>query len=93
MEFLLRIDLVLPADMPDERRDQLLTDEHAHALELRRSGAIKRFWRLPGGTSNVGVWEARDATHLHELLSGLPLFPWLVVDVTALADHPLDAAG
>jgi muconolactone D-isomerase len=91
MEFLLRIDLALPADMPDAQRDRLLAEEHAHALDLRRSGAIKRFWRLPGGTSNVGIWEAADATHLHQLVSGLPLFPWLVVDVTALAAHPLEA--
>jgi muconolactone D-isomerase len=91
MEFLVRIDLALPADMPDERSAELLAAEHTRAVELRRSGAIQRFWRLPGGMANVGVWAADDATHLHELISGLPLFPWLKVEVTALADHPLEA--
>jgi muconolactone delta-isomerase len=44
--------------------------------------------RLPGGLRNVGIWEAPDAT---ELISGLPLFPWIDADVTALVRHPLEA--
>ena len=39
----------------------------------------------------MGVWEAADATELHELISSLPLFPWIDAEVTPLATHPLDA--
>lgn len=91
MEFLVEIGLALPESMPDERRAALLAAEHQHALELRRTGAIQRFWRVPGGMRNIGIWKARDATHLHDLISGLPLFPWLDAQVTALAAHPLEA--
>ncbi len=91
MEFLVEIDLAPPTDMPDARWQELLSAEHAAAIELRRQGVIRRFWRLPGTTSNVGLWEAQDATHLHEVISALPLFPWLrVVRVTALAAHPVE---
>ena len=33
---------------------------------------------------------AEDAAELHEHLSGLPLFPWLDIGVTALATHPFE---
>jgi muconolactone D-isomerase len=91
MEFLVRIDVELPADMPAERRAELAAAEHERGLQLRRAGTIRRIWRLPGGLRNVGVWEARDATELHEAIAGLPLYAWLRVEVTALARHPLEA--
>jgi muconolactone D-isomerase len=50
-----------------------------------------RIWRIPGRTANVGIWEAPDATALHDLVSSLPLFPWLDVTVTPLARHYLEA--
>jgi len=91
MEFLVRIAVRLPADMPDARKAELTAAERDYGAELRRRGAIQRIWRVPGATRNVGIWEARDATELHELLSGLPLFPWVEAEVTALAQHPLEA--
>jgi muconolactone D-isomerase len=91
MEFLVGIEVRLPGDMPAARRAELAAAEREHGLALRRQGAIQRIWRLPGGLRNVGIWEARDATELHELISGLPLFPWIDADVTALARHPLEA--
>jgi muconolactone D-isomerase len=81
----------LPADMPDARKAELTAAERDYGAELRRRGAIQRIWRVPGATRNVGIWEARDATELHELISGLPLFPWVEAEVTALAQHPLEA--
>ncbi|MBB4660503.1 muconolactone Delta-isomerase [Conexibacter arvalis] len=93
MEFLVRIDVALPPELPAARRAELLAAEREHGLALRRSGAIERIWRLPGGLRNVGVWVADDATQLHELICGLPLHPWAQIEVTALATHPLEAGG
>jgi muconolactone D-isomerase len=59
-------------------------------MELRRSGVIRRIWRIPGRFANVGIWDAPDATALHQYVSSLPLFPWLDVQVTALALHHLE---
>jgi muconolactone D-isomerase len=53
------------------------------------AGVIVSIWRIPGGLRNVGVWEAADATELHEQLASLPVFPWLEAGVTPLAEHPL----
>lgn len=90
MEFLVRIEVALPADMPEARRAELTAAERERGRELRRDGTIRRIWRVPGGMRNVGVWEAADATELHAALASLPLFPWIAADVTALAVHPLE---
>jgi muconolactone D-isomerase len=92
MEFLVRIEVSLPPDMPMEQREELLAAELACGKHLVRRGVIRRIWRIPGGLRNVGIWESPDATHLHEAISTLPLFAWMQADVLALAQHPLDKA-
>jgi muconolactone D-isomerase len=41
----------------------------------------------------VGIWAASDATELHSLIEGLPMYPWLRAEVVPLAVHPLEAEG
>jgi muconolactone D-isomerase len=36
------------------------------------------------------LYQATDATELHQLISSLPLWPWMDVSVEALATHPLE---
>lgn len=38
--------------------------------------------------ANVSVLDVGSVDELHELLSGLPLFPYLDIRVTPLARHP-----
>lgn len=93
MRFLVEIRVELPPELRDpesERRRQLLASELARGVELRRAGAIASIWRVPGALRNLGVWEAEDATALHELISSLPLFPWIECTVTPLAEHPVE---
>jgi muconolactone D-isomerase len=89
MRFLVRIDVQLPGEMAHAERERLLADERRRGRELVAAGAIRSIWRIPGGLRNVGIWEAPDATALHDLIASLPLYPWLAVEVTALAEHPL----
>jgi muconolactone D-isomerase len=89
MQFLVQIDVRLPPDLPAAEREALLQAELVRGRELVAAGSIVSIWRIPGALRNVGIWEARDATDLHELITSLPLFPWLTCDVTALAQHPL----
>jgi muconolactone D-isomerase len=90
VEFLVEIRVELPGAMPVEEREPLLAAELARGHELKAAGKIKAIWRVPGGIHNVGVWEALDATELHELLESLPVYPWMSAEVTALAQHPLN---
>ena len=92
MEFLVEIEPGRKPGLEGEAQADLVARERARGRELRASGAIRRIWRIPGRAgANVGVWEAPDATVLHELISSLPAFPWMDVRVTALAEHPLEA--
>lgn len=90
MEFLVQISVELPAELAPESRARLREEELARGRELREAGVIRAIWRVPGGLRNVGIWEAEDATALHEAIESLPLFPWLVAEVTPLAEHPID---
>jgi muconolactone D-isomerase len=92
-EFLVEIEIALPPSTPEEERAALYAAEAVRGLELRDAGSIVRIWRVPGRRANVGVWRAADATELHELLASLPLFPWMDVRVSALAEHPLMREG
>ncbi|NDL56431.1 muconolactone Delta-isomerase family protein [Phytoactinopolyspora mesophila] len=88
MEFLVRTENRLPNDTPDEVRDQLRTEERGRAQQLREAGILKRLWRVPGRNATVGLYEAADATELHDALASLPMWKWMEVSVEALATHP-----
>jgi muconolactone D-isomerase len=91
MEFLVHIQISLPEEMGDERRDELTVAEAERAAALLAEGTIRRIWRIPGRTANVGIWEAEDASHLHAKLGSLPLSRWMDIEVEALALHPAEA--
>jgi muconolactone D-isomerase len=88
MEFLVRFDVNPPASMSAEERERLRALERIRATELRELGILRRLWRVPGRRSVVGLWEAPDATVLHDALASLPMFPWMDVTVEPLATHP-----
>ena len=93
MEFLVRIEVRLPAELEGETRRELTERELARGRALQDAGSIVRIWRIPGRLANVAIWRAADATELHDLLTSLPLFPFMDVEVEALALHPLEASG
>jgi muconolactone D-isomerase len=88
MEFLVRFEINQPESMTSDERERLRGIERARAMELREQGILKRLWRVPGRRAVVGLWEAADATALHDALASLPMFPWMDVSVEALATHP-----
>ena len=92
MEFLVRIEVRWPPDGDAALKADLVEKERARSRELAASGVLKRLWRIPGRWANYGLWQAKDATELHAAIASLPFFPWLDVEVTALAAHPSDPA-
>jgi muconolactone D-isomerase len=90
MEYLVHIEVRWPADGDPDQLARLTAAERDRAAELAAAGTIRRLWRVPGRRANWGVWEAPDATALHAAIASLPLFPWLSVEVHALAAHPSD---
>jgi muconolactone D-isomerase len=91
VEFLVRIQVNLPPDMPGEQRRRLVEAETGRGGELMAEGALVRIWRVPGRHANVSLYRAADATELHALLTSLPLWPWMDVTVEPLGRHPLES--
>lgn len=89
-EYLVGIRVKRPAAMDDSEWNELLSREAAQARRYRETGIIVRIWRLPGTTANLGIWSADTATELHEHLAALPAFPYMSIDVQALARHYLE---
>jgi len=90
VNFLVRIELHWPPDGDPAQFEALTLAEAQRAHELAVDGTLVRLWRLPGKRANVGLWAAPHGTALHAALASLPFFPWLEIEVTALAHHPND---
>jgi len=90
MDFLVHITTTFPSTMPGDEREALFTAESKRAAALAEAGRLVRLWRIPGRRANWGLWRAADATELHEALTSLPLWPYMDIEVTALARHPND---
>jgi muconolactone D-isomerase len=91
VEFLVYTQNLLPPDTDADRVASLRTAERERAQELRDAGLLKRLWRVPGRWATVGLYEASDATELHEALASLPMWPYTDVRVEPLATHPQEA--
>jgi muconolactone D-isomerase len=89
VEFLVAIDIALPADLDPERRAALVKAEFERGSELAAAGMLRAVWRVPGRLANRAIWSAPDASALHEALISLPMWPYMDVQVTPLARHAL----
>lgn len=88
MPFLVRMEVRLPHDMPTEVADDLRAREKERAAEIQRSGKWPELWRVVGRYANVSLFDVESGAELHELLTSLPLFPYMDIEVTALTRHP-----
>lgn len=88
MLFLVHMEVALPPDMPVAQADEIKARERAYAQELQRDGRWVHLWRIVGRYANASVFDVASGDELHELLSSLPLFPYMDITVTALARHP-----
>ena len=90
MLFHVRMDVNLPHDMDADVRADIVAREKAYSQELQRSGKWPHLWRIVGEYSNISIFDVESNDELHQLLSGLPLFPHMTIKVTPLAEHPSD---
>jgi muconolactone D-isomerase len=88
MLFMVEMDVRLPPDMPAAELEALKARERTYAQEVMRSGRWPHIWRIAGRYANVSVFDVASPDELHEVISGLPLFPYMATRVTALARHP-----
>lgn len=88
MLFHVRMDVNIPLDLPAAEAADIIARERAYSQELQRSGKWRHIWRIAGEYANYSVLDVKDNTELHEILSGLPLFKFMDIEVTPLLRHP-----
>ncbi|MDO5633207.1 MAG: muconolactone Delta-isomerase [Paracoccus sp. (in: a-proteobacteria)] len=86
MLFHVRMDVNIPRDLPDAT--DIIAREKAYSQELQASGKWRHIWRIAGEYANVSIFDVRDNDELHQILTGLPLFPFMTITVTPLLRHP-----
>jgi len=92
MLFVLRIEVTVPADVPQEVKDDLRRRENDRAIELIEAGCLRRIWRVVGEVANISLWEADTLEELHAAVGSLPLYPYMKVQVTPVITHPVTDA-
>lgn len=88
MLFHVRMNVNLPVAMPADQAAQLKADEKALAQRLQEEGKWRHLWRIAGQYANISVFDVASVDELHTLLTSLPLFPYMQIDVMPLCRHP-----
>jgi muconolactone D-isomerase len=90
--YAVRMDVALPPDMDPAERADLLAREKAYSQQWQRSGHWRHIWHCVGEYANLSIFDVEDNEQLHQILWGLPLFPYMTMTATPLASHPSDIA-
>ena len=88
MLYHVEMDVQPPRDMDPAAFDRLKAEEKAMSQDLQRRGTWRHLWRVAGRYANVSIFDVASHDELHAILSGLPLFPFMKISVTPLAQHP-----
>jgi muconolactone D-isomerase len=90
MNMLFKVEMTvnIPKDLPVAEADAIKLKEKNYSQELQKAGIWVHLWRVVGQYSNVSIFDVKDNAHLHEILTGLPLYPFMTMEVTALCQHP-----
>ena len=88
MLFMVQMDVNIPADFDVKEAAKLKLTEKNRFQDLQRSGKWRHIWRVAGQYSNVSIFDVDNNVELHELVTTLPLYPFMKIKVTALCRHP-----
>jgi muconolactone D-isomerase len=87
MLFMAEMTVNIPHSLDPQFVEQLKRDEKALSQKLQQEGKWRHLWRVAGKYANVSIFDVSDNDQLHTLLSSLPLFPYMEISVTPLAQH------
>ena len=88
MLFQVRMDVNIPLDMPIEKANEIKAVEKVYSQDLQRQGKWRHIWRITGQYSNISIFDVENNEELHNILQGLPLYPYMNIEVMALNRHP-----
>jgi muconolactone D-isomerase len=82
------MDVKIPQDLAESDVTDILAREKAYSQQLQKTGQWRHIWRLAGQYANFSIFDVKDNSELHEILTGLPLFKFMQIEVTPLLRHP-----
>ncbi|MFG5776229.1 muconolactone Delta-isomerase [Comamonas sp. J-3] len=88
MLFHVRMDVNIPLDLDPALVADIKAREKAYSQALQHSGKWRHIWRLAGEYANYSVFDVESNQELHDILTGLPLYPYMKIAVTPLCRHP-----
>lgn len=88
MLFKVEMTVNIPYGLPVKEQEEMKAREKAYSQRLQREGKWRHIWRVAGLYANISVFDVQDAEELHQLLMGLPLYPFMEIHVEALCRHP-----
>jgi len=88
MLFHVKMTVNLPFEMNPDLAAQLKADEMALAQRLQQQGKWRHLWRIAGHYANYSVFDVDSVQELHDLLTQLPLHPYMAIEVDAMCQHP-----
>ena len=88
MLYLVHMIVNIPATLAPEEATRIKAEEKAYSQQLQRAGKWPHIWRVVGEYANYSVFDVASNDELHDMLSKLPLFPFMKITVTPLAQHP-----
>lgn len=88
MLYLARMDVTFPESMTPEVKADFVAREKEYSGNLQREGKMVDIWRVVGEYANYSVYDVADHDELHAVLSGFPMFDYMKIKVTPLAQHP-----
>lgn len=93
MLFKVEMKVNLPTEMPADVVAEIKSREKAYAQDLQKQGKWRHLWRVAGSYANVSIFDVTDNAELQDLISNLPLFPYMDISVAPLCRHPSSIRG
>jgi muconolactone D-isomerase len=87
MLFQVQMTVNIPHDIDVDYINEVKAKEKAYSQELQRKGKWVYIWRVVGKYQNISIFDVENNAELHDILSNLPLFPYMDIEVTALCKH------
>ncbi|MBL4672957.1 MAG: muconolactone Delta-isomerase [Arenicella sp.] len=88
MLFKVEMDVNVPQDIDPTVFERTKAKEKKYAEDLQASGKWRHLWRIVGQYKNISVFDVESSEELHNILMGLPLYPYMDVRIEALCRHP-----
>ena len=88
MLFMVEMNVDIPLGFDADEAARLKVAEKERFQALQAEGTWRHIWRVVGQYANVSIFDVSDNAALHDILVGLPLYPFMTMKVTALCRHP-----